>query len=105
MILPSLSREALCKEEFSMETFCTLTSLDYLKEDGKEHYWYAGENSTHALLAGSLLGSDIVRVRLLRQVHCDTTRYQVVDSGEGTLPYHSWIVTKGDERWSPLDSE
>lgn len=88
-----------------MEIFRTLTSLDYLKEDGKEHYWRAGENSTHALLASSLLGRDIVRVRLLRQAHCDTTRYQVVDGREGTLPYHSWIVTKGDERWSPLDSE
>ena len=86
-----------------MDTFSPLISLHFLKQEGKEHYWCTGENPTPALLAGSLLGSDIVRVRLLRQSHCDTTRYQVVDGGNGTLPYHSWIVTKGDEQWSPLD--
>ncbi len=81
-----------------MDAFNSLTSLHYLKQEGKEHYWSSGENPTSALLAGSLLGSDIVRVRLLRQSHCEIMRYQVVDGGKGTLPYHSWIVTKGDEQ-------
>jgi len=88
-----------------MEKFITVTILHYLKQEAKEHYWRAGENPTSALLAGSLLGSEIVRVRFLRGSHCNTTRYQLVDGGEGTLPYHSWIVTKGDDQWSTPDSE
>jgi alpha-glucosidase len=32
-------------------------------------------------------------------------RYQLVDGKQGTLPYHSWMVIKGDEDWPPVDSE
>ena len=45
-------------------------------------------------LAGTLLGSDIVRIRFLHTAYAERLRFQLVDDKEGTLPYHSWIVSK-----------
>jgi alpha-glucosidase len=74
--------------------------LHYQGTRDREHLW-TPEDETKAdfLLTGSLLGSEIVRVRLLRTGELGTTRYQLADRGAGTLPYHSWAVAKGDEQW------
>src|SRR6266849_3957580 len=88
-----------------MHMFIPLTSLRYLKEEGIEHFWCSSENPTTACLAGALLGSEVVRMRLLRGSHFDQARYSLVDEGKGTLPYHSWIVAKGDEQWPTRSGE
>jgi alpha-glucosidase len=80
-----------------------LTALARLRYQGiqnNEHLWIPVDETLHDLvLAGSLLGSEVVRVRLLRTTQLGTTRYQLADGGAGTLPYHSWAVAKGDEQW------
>ncbi len=57
------------------------------------------------LLAAALLGSEVIRVRLVRGTQLDEARYQLVDNAPGTLPYHSWIAVKGDEQWPDVASE
>jgi alpha-glucosidase len=82
-----------------------VTQFHYQSKRGSELIWQAGEDShSECLLAGAVLGSDTIRVRFVRGRALDEKRYQLVDGKPGTLPYHSWIVTKGDEQWPhPLD--
>ena len=60
-----------------MDTFIIVTSLDYLKEEGKEHYWRIGESPTSALLAGSLLVSRSRKTigATSHSVKCTTSSY------------------------------
>ncbi len=84
----------------------TFPTLSYQGTSDREHLWIPQDVAiSDYLLAGSLLGSEIVRVRLLRQRQPDTTRYQLADGGAGTLPYHSWAVAKGDEQWPIVADE
>ena len=77
-----------------------VTQFNYQSKRGRELIWQAGEDSPYeCLLAGAVLGSDTIRVRFVRGRALDEKRYQLVDGKPGTLPYHSWIVTKGDEEW------
>ncbi len=78
--------------------FTEISPLSYQGTLGREHIWQAAEEPS-CLLAGTMLGSQVVRVRLLRNGRPDENRYQLADGGAGTLPYHSWIVAKGDEEW------
>lgn len=97
-------------------TFSEITQLQFQATREREYIWQSNEN-TDCLLAGAVLDQEVIRVRLLRgavatqlQHHLqqpakDLLRYQLVDGKEGTLPYHSWIVVKGDEQWpSPPES-
>ncbi|GAC1619247.1 MAG: glycoside hydrolase family 31 protein [Ktedonobacteraceae bacterium] len=100
--------------------FTRVTQLNYLKSSDLEHIWSIGEESSSSsahVLTGTMLGSEILRVRLLRGIEVtyihrllqrpqtDEFRYQLADGGNGTLPYHSWIVAKGDEQWPNNMSE
>ncbi len=76
--------------------FTTISQLRYQRRSGHEHIWDTGLS---CLLAGAVLGGEVVRVRALRDTSFDESRYQLADGGAGTLPYHSWIVAKGDEQW------
>jgi len=87
------------------------TQQAYLGANEREHLWQVRENSNY-LLSGALLGGEVIRVRLLRGIEgtqllhslqdnsAHLLRYQLADKGSGTLPYHSWIVARGDEEWS-----
>jgi alpha-glucosidase len=82
--------------------FTIATHVHHLHTVGREHIWNIDgqENQQNSgMLVGTLLGAEIVRVRFLRGTQFDEARYQLVDDAPGTLPYHSWIVTKGDEQW------
>ncbi|MBA2284994.1 MAG: glycoside hydrolase family 31 protein [Ktedonobacteraceae bacterium] len=79
--------------------FTAITQPRYLRQWGREHLWSAGEGAHSVLLAGAVLGPQIIRVRLLRGMQLDETRYALADGGPGTLPYHSWLVSTGDEQW------
>src|SRR6266496_6686552 len=80
--------------------FTAITQLRYRGKSGYEHIWDAGRGDTlNCMLAGTVLGSEVVRMRALRGAVFDEARYQLADGGAGTLPYHSWIVAKGDEQW------
>ncbi len=91
--------------------FTEVTQREYLGAKGRENIWQAKEDA-NLLLSGALLGGEIIRVRLLRgnevtQVlhalqdnSASLLRYQLADGGPGTLPYHSWIVARGDEEWT-----
>ena len=74
--------------------------LSAMREHDRELVWNAEENSS---LAGATLGGEIIRVRFLSHSHVDNVRYQLANGEAGTLPYHSWMVAKGDEDW-PLAS-
>jgi len=88
------------KEDHSV--FTSVTQVQYRETIGREHSWNIDgqENqASNGLLTGALLGGEIVRVRFQRNPRFDEARYQLVDNMPGTLPYHSWIVAKGDEQW------
>lgn len=77
-----------------------VTQFHYQSRKGSELIWHAGEfGPGECFLTGAVLSSNTLRVRLVRGSVLDETRYQLVDGKPGTLPYHSWIVTKGAEQW------
>src|SRR5260370_36616922 len=89
--------------------FTEVTQLNYQKANGHEYIWNTGESSK-CLLAGAILGSSVIRVRFIRGTQLDESRYQLAATGAGeatpgTLPYHSWMVAKGDEQWPNYFSE
>lgn len=85
--------------------FTTITRYHSIQELHGEYIWQAGENSSIGWLAGSMLGSEIIRVRFICSPHFDRTRYALASGGTGTLPYHSWIVNQGDEQWPAASSQ
>ncbi len=94
------------KEDHSV--FTSVTQVQYMKTSGREHIWNIEGQENQAssgILAGALLGAEIVRVRFQRSPLFDDVRYQLVDDAPGTLPYHSWIVAKGDEQWPDFFAE
>ena len=84
--------------------FTPVTPLHYQGKIENEHIWMAGSGDANpeCVLAGSLLGSEVVRIRAVRGTQLAESRYQLANGGAGTLPYHSWIVAKGDELWPDL---
>ncbi len=80
--------------------FTTIHQFRYRGKNGREHIWGVGEETpSDYVLAGSVLGSEVIRICFLRSAEVDGSRYQLADRGTGTLPYHSWIVARGDEQW------
>jgi len=85
--------------------FTTVSQFRYVRTLGHEHVWDTGENSHTGLFAASLLGGNIIRVRFQRSTQLDERRYALPAGESGTLPYHSWIVTRGDEAWPATGGE
>ncbi|HEY3992791.1 MAG TPA: TIM-barrel domain-containing protein, partial [Ktedonobacteraceae bacterium] len=86
--------------------FTAVRPVHYAGQEAQEHIWLNGEQAetSACLLAGTLLGNEIVRVRFLHTAYPESLRFQLVDEAEGTLPYHSWIVSTGDETWETSSS-
>ncbi len=80
-----------------------VTKLHYQGIHGQEHYWF--DTANDCSLAGMMLGGTITRVRFQRGQQIDDIRFQVANGSGGTLPYHSWIVERGDEQWSAIVSD
>ena len=80
---------------------------NYYGRSAQEYIWLneKDQEESNSLLAGSLLGPEIVRVRFLRTAYLEGQRFELVDDRKGTLPYHSWIVTAGDEQWTTPNDE
>jgi alpha-glucosidase len=88
--------------------FTTIAQRSYQGRNGHEHIWFAGDDASLSYsFAGAVLGSEIIRIRAIRGAlqDGDKPRYQRADGGTGTLPYHSWIVAKGDEDWPDVMDE
>jgi alpha-glucosidase len=87
--------------------FTHISQLKYQSKIGNEHIWLgrASDSNSECLLAGTLLGSEVIRIRAIRGTQFDESRYQLSNSETGTLPYHSWIVTHGDEQWPDFLNE
>ncbi len=81
--------------------FTRITQLHYLSKLKNEHIWEgrSSDSSSAFLLAGTLLGSEVIRIRAIRGTQLDESRYQLTDGRTGTLPYHSWMIATGDEQW------
>jgi alpha-glucosidase len=81
--------------------FTTITQFHYQGKSGNEHTWIGSSSNSNleCLLTGTLLGSEIIRIRAQRGTHLTESHYQLTAGPVGTLPYHSWIVAKGDEQW------
>ena len=60
-----------------------------------------GANYPYTLLA-TALDHHITRVLLRRGAVPEPQRFQVARGADGTLPYHSWMVERGDESWATL---
>ena len=85
--------------------FTSITLPHYRGERNGEHLWstQTTQDVPTMSIAATLLGNAITRVRCMRVAsgaQLDEQRYRLPDGGEGTLPYHSWIVARGDEQWS-----
>ncbi len=87
--------------------FSLARPIQYQGKIGQEHIWLNGEKqeSSSCCLAGTLLGSEIVRIRFLHTAYPEGLPFQLVDEKEGTLPYHSWSVSTGDEAWNASTSD
>jgi alpha-glucosidase len=81
--------------------FTPISQLAYQNKIGNEHIWLGKsiDSNVQCLLAGTLLGGEVIRIRTIRGIQFDESRYQLSNSETGTLPYHSWIVSHGDEQW------
>src|SRR5260370_12295874 len=106
-----LSETYLTQLHMKKEDRCFMFSLAkpvrYYGKQGQEHIWLIGDQqeSSSCSLAGTLLGSDIVRIRFLHTAYPEGLRFQLVDEKEGTLPYPSWIVSTSDEAWNTSTSD
>jgi alpha-glucosidase len=87
--------------------FTTVSQRTYQGKIWNEHIWLGKSNDSNAdcLLAGTILGSEIIRIRVIRGIQLDEARYQISHDASGTLPYHSWIVSHGDESWQDFLNE
>ena len=87
--------------------FTATKPVHYTGNEAQEHIWLNGEKpeTSACLFAGARLGYEIVRVRFLHTAYAEGLRFQLVDEREGTLPYHSWIVSTGDEVWHTESAE
>ncbi|GAC1614935.1 MAG: glycoside hydrolase family 31 protein [Ktedonobacteraceae bacterium] len=87
--------------------FTATKSVHYTGKEAQEYLWLNGEQAetSTCLFAGALLGSEIVRIRFLHTAYPEGQRFQLVDENVGTLPYHSWIVSTGDETWQTTKDE
>lgn len=65
--------------------FTEISQLRYQGTFEREYVWRSVEESS-CLLAGALLGAQVLRVRLVRSTTLDESRYQITDGGPGTLP-------------------
>src|SRR5215467_1247560 len=81
--------------------FTLISQRMYQGKIGNEHIWIgkSGDPDVEGILAGSLLGGEVIRMRAIRGNQLDESRYQLSNDGTGTLPYHSWIVSHRDEQW------
>src|SRR5437016_2517509 len=87
--------------------FTHISQLSYQSKIGNAHIWLGRsiDSNVECILAGTLLGSEIIRIRAIRGIQFDESRYQLSTSETGTLPYHSWIVNRGDEQWPEFLTE
>ena len=87
--------------------FTAAKRVHYAGKEAQEYLWLNGEQSetSTCLFAGALLGREIVRIRFLHSAYPEGQRFQLVDENEGTLPYHSWIVSTGDETWQTTTND
>ena len=71
-----------------------------LPRHDQARHWHGQDTSGRSyILSESLLGHEIIRLILRRGDQPEKLRYELASGSPGTLPYHSWIVDKGDESW------
>lgn len=81
--------------------FSDITGWHSLPRYGQVKSWQGRDTADHAYtFSGVSLGHEITRVLLQRGEQVAEQRYQLASGAPGTLPYHSWMVDKGDEAWS-----
>src|SRR5260370_2769224 len=87
--------------------FTKITQFHYQSKRGREYIWLGRSSNSklECLLAGTLLGSQVIRIRAIRGTKLDASTYQLADGGTGTFPYHSWIVAKAGEQWPDFLNE
>lgn len=80
--------------------FTRVQHLQLFSQHGQDCVWrgQAG-NGQICTLTVTPLGPEITRVLFTRGQQEDSRRYQLASGAGGTLPYHSWMVDKGDETW------
>lgn len=85
--------------------FHTLQNLHFVRQQGLHFLWLGhDQNGQACTLTATHLGHEITRVILRRSDQADEQRYQLASGAPGTLPYHSWMVEKGDEAW-PVNTQ
>src|SRR6266699_3213487 len=92
----------------ALRMFTMIAQPRYKKRSAHGHMCSAEDDTgLSCSFAGAVFGSEIIRIRAVRAAlpDGDEPRYQLADGGAGTLPYHSWIVAKGDEEWPDVMDE
>jgi alpha-glucosidase len=87
--------------------FTHISQLAYQSKIGNEHIWLgkSSDSNIECIITGALFGGEIIRIRAIHGIQLDESRYLLSNGETGTLPYHSWIVTHGDEHWSEFLNE
>ncbi len=80
--------------------FAEIINKHLLSQQGRNSIWQSHDTTGQSYrLTGAILGNEILRVLLQRGAQPDEQHYQIASGAPGTLPYHSWMVDKGDESW------
>lgn len=80
--------------------FTKISAFHFLGQDGQHRRWRGRDETGQQYTAiATALGAEVTRVIVRRGAGLDLQRYQLASGAQGTLPYHSWMVDKGDEAW------
>lgn len=80
--------------------FSDITQWRTLPRHGLTRYWRGHDTHNDAyILSETQLGPSLTRLLLQRGRQPARQRYQFASGTQGTLPYHSFCVERGDEDW------
>jgi alpha-glucosidase len=91
---------SLACERESTPLFSDITGWRALPRHDQVRYWRGHDPRNNSyILSETQLGPAITRLLLCRGKRPERQRYQLASGAQGTLPYHSCSVEKGDESW------
>ncbi|HXR65479.1 MAG TPA: TIM-barrel domain-containing protein, partial [Ktedonobacteraceae bacterium] len=80
--------------------FTRIQNIHFFAQRGRDFVWQGSDaHEQRYTLTGTSLGHEVTRVLLTRGAQASEARYPTSGETDGTLPYLSWMVDRGDESW------